>query len=309
MYNPPQGPPPSKSAAPNEATPYHDWQAIPDISRLPPPPSISHDYSPAANATKDESDRAATWCRHNPLWTARRLTPEQRQAIRSRNFVPVKPPSFLGDLISDTSTVGSWKCRTASSCPDSLLHTGLPIYSALSDSPRTADANTIYFEVKIVGIGRSHHHFLHKRQDEADSGLAIGFFAPPYPSFRLPGWQRGSLAVHSDDGRRYVADTHGGVDFTEPFKPGQTVGLGMTFRIPEKPPAYGEQAHLFDVEVFFTRDGKRIGEWDLHEERDELDEDVTGLEGECDLFPAVGVFGCCDFEVRFQERDWMYRPK
>ena len=310
MYNPPPGPPPNRPATPSEPPPYHDWQAIPDTARLPPPPSISHDYSPTANATKDESDRAAIWCRQYPLWTARLLTPDQLQAIRSQNFVPVNPPSYIGDLISNVSTAGTWKCRTSSSCPDSLLQTTLPIYSALSDSPLiTKRSKTIYFEAKILGMGRSHHYLHHKRQDEIDSGVAIGFFAPPYPSFRLPGWQRGSLAVHSDDGRRYVADTHGGIDFTEPFKPGQTLGLGMTFQIPDKPPAYGEQGHSLDVEVFFTRDGKRVGGWDLHEERDELDQDVRGLEGECDLFPAIGVFGGCDLEVRFHERDWMYRPK
>ena len=305
MYNPPS----NKTVGPSEPPPYHDWQAVPDTTRLPPPPSISYDYSPTANATKDESDRAAAWCRHNPLWTGRRLTSEQLGAIGSQNFLLVNPPSYIGELTSNTPTAGTWKCRTSSSCPDSLLQTTLPIYSALSDSPLiTEHSKIIYFEVKILELGRSSHLFHHKRQDEADSGIAIGFFAPPYPSFRLPGWQRGSLAVHSDDGRRYVVDTHGGIDFTEPFKPGQTVGLGMIFRIPDKPPTYGEQDRSLDVEVFFTRDGERVGGWDLHEERDQLDEDVKGLEGECDLFPAIGVFGSCDLEIRFHERDWMYRP-
>jgi hypothetical protein len=184
------------------------------------------------------------------------------------------------------------------------------MYSALSDSPLVTERQkTIYFEVKILGLGHTSHYFKQGRQSQIDAGIALGFFAPPYPTFRLPGWQRGSLGVHSDDGRRYVADTHGGIDFTDPFRLGETVGLGMTFRIPEKPPAYGEKGHPLDIEVFFTRNGKKVDGWDLHEERDRLDQDVQGLEGECDLFPAVGVFGGCDFEVRLQERDWLYHPK
>lgn len=168
---------------------------------------------------------------------------------------------------------------------------------------------TIYFEIKILGLGHTSHYFKQGRQSDIDSGVAIGFFAPPYPTFRLPGWQRGSLGVHSDDGRRYVADTHGGIDFTDPFGVGDTVGLGMTFRYPEKPPEYGQAGHQLDVNVFFTRNGKKVDGWDLHEERDRLDQDVSGLEGECDLFPAVGVFGGCDFEIKFHDRDLLYHPK
>jgi hypothetical protein len=187
----------------------------------------------------------------------------------------------------------------------------------------TERTKIIYFEVKIIGIGveglfekkpekkhglfsKMKHHELEPQNEEA--GVAVGFFAPPYPSFRLPGWQRGSLGVHSDDGRRYVNNTHGGIDFTRPFQSGETVGIGMTFRIPRNPPAYGIQGNLLDVNVFFTRNGKKAGEWDLHEEQDQLDQGVQGLEGEYDIFPAVGVFGGCDFEIVFKERDWLYTP-
>lgn len=192
------------------------------------------------------------------------------------------------------------------------MQTALPIYSAPADSPLiTEQTKTIYFEVKIIQFGEPASKFSRHRQEDVESGLAIGFFAPPYPSFRLPGWQRGSLGVHSDDGRRYVNDTDGGMDFTSPFKAGQVVGLGMTFKIPNHPPAYGERTVQLDAEVFFTRDGKKEGSWNLHEERDR-DADaqgVEGLEGQHDLFPAVGVFGAVQWEVRFQEQEWLYRPR
>jgi hypothetical protein len=276
---------------------------------------MSHDFSTGANATKDEADQAQQWCYFNPLWQARPLSLEQLSAIHSQNYMLVKPPSFNGETRQDNT--GAWVCHTRSPTKDSLIQTALPIYSAPADSPLVTErTKTIYFEVKITRFGehlpkpKSSFFSRHRHEEELDAGLAVGFFAPPYPTFRLPGWQRGSLGVHSDDGRRYVNDTHGGMDFTSPFKAGQTIGLGMTFKIPTNPPAYGEQGTKLDVEVFLTRDGKREGSWNLHEERDEQDDPhgIEGLEGQHDLFPAVGVFGAVEWEIRFLEREWLYRP-
>ena len=227
-----------------------------------------------------------------------------------QTFILVKPPSYIGDLLQRSPVPGLWQCRTSSKCPDSTLQTALPIYSALSHSPLATGApKTIYFEATLAGLGRSGSLAQQGRQAEIESGVAVGFAAPPYPGFRLPGWQRGSLAVHSDDGRRYVADAGGGVDFARPFRVGETLGIGMVFALPEAPPRYGQMGYRLDVRVFFTRGGEVVGGWDLHEERDLEDHDVGGLEGECDLFPVVGVFGGCDFEVKFLERDWLYHPK
>lgn len=170
----------------------------------------------------------------------------------------------------------------------------------------TRRPKTIYFELKILGIGHGGYSL-----SEADAGIAVGFVAPPYPTFRLPGWQRGSLGVHGDDGRKYVNDTYGGVDFTTAFQPGETVGIGMTFSLPKEPPSYGESqmGKVMDIDVFFTRNGQKEKGWDGNEELDERSEGGTmGLRGECDLFPAVGVFGGVDFEVFFHPSQWLYRP-
>jgi hypothetical protein len=117
--------------------------------------------------------------------------------------------------------------------------------------------------------------------------------------------------VHGDDGRRYVNDTFGGSDFTTAFKPGEVVGIGMTFSLPRNPPSYdqGQQGKVLDIEVFFTRNGVKEKTWDGNEELDERSEGGTmGLRGECDLFPAVGVFGGVDFEVRFGAESWLFNP-
>lgn len=99
-------------------------------------------------------------------------------------------------------------------------------------------------------------------------------------------------------------DSYGGKDFTHAFRRGDTVGIGMQYQLP----AYVGQKPR--CEVFFTRNGKRDGKWDLHEERDRNYEegDVTGLEGEHDLLAAVGCFGGVEFDVKFRREDWKFQP-
>jgi hypothetical protein len=112
------------------------------------------------------------------------------------------------------------------------------------------------------------------------------------------------LGIHSDDGRRYVGNTDGGVDFTTPFVAGETVGVGMVFRLAS---TYSEAGPKLDVEVFFTRNGKKQGGWDLNRDTDAEDEMTVGLQGDLDLFPAIGIFGPAEVEVNFGQGNWLYQ--
>ena len=129
----------------------------------------------------------------------------------------------------------------------------------------------------------------------------------------MPGWQRGSLAVHGDDGRKYINDSHGGKDFTSPFKEGETIGLGMTFSLPDSPPAYGSSRASgmnSNVEIILTRNGQKVNGWNLHEQLDAAtDLGVDGLDGQYDLYGALGVFGGVEFEIFFNSRDWLWQPR
>lgn len=285
---------------------------IPDTALLPPPPALTNDLSPTANASEAEGEAAFLWGKQNPLWRARSLPPVQMKAIHDSAHTLITPQGFTGQVFPQRNkNPGTWQAKSRPNTRDSCLQTSLPLYSALEDSPlQTERSKTIYFELHVVGFGSSRRQ---RTLEEADAGIAIGFFAPPYPGWRLPGWQRGSLAVHGDDGRRYVNDTFGGVDFTSPFKVGDTLGIGMTWKptVSDAPPTYGsgQRSQPLAVDVFFTRNGRRDGEWGLHEEMDaERSEGGTvGLDGDFDVFGAVGIFGAVEVEVRFNPKDWMFR--
>ena len=295
---PPPGPPPS------DPPPYHDWTVIPDTATLPPPPSVGHEQPYTNNADPDEAGRAHDWCNARLLLLSHQPLPTQVAAVRDGQINLIRPQEYKGDL--HQMSVGCWDGSTKANMRDACLLTSLPLYFASNDSPGyTGRPITIYFEVEIRStrpVGWNE-----------ESTLALGFCALPQPTWRLPGWERASLGVHSDDGHRYVNDPWGGKDFTAPFKPGDTIGLGMSMKVPDKPPEYNIDSSPPPirnmVEVFLTRNGKKDNAWDLNEELDnERDQPVDGLNGLYDLYGAVGVFGGVDFVVKFKREHWLWRP-
>ncbi|KAL9125267.1 MAG: hypothetical protein Q9217_005503 [Psora testacea] len=294
LDTPPQGPPP-----------YHDWTVIPDTALLPPPPSVGHESGIAGNADSHEADRAHDWCKRNPLVFPHQPTQAQAGAVEKGDVRLMKPKEYRGELLM--LSTGVWQGSTRAGSTDSCLLTSSPLYFAYTDSPtHTGHAKTIYFELEITSLGYG------SRTDE--SSIAIGYCAMPYPTWRMPGWERASLAVHSDDGHRYVNDTWGGKDFTTPFTAGDTVGIGMSFSLPENPPEYNvapEQSPLKNqVEIFFTRNGTKEGGWNLHEELDhETDQGIDGLDGLFDLYGAIGIFGGAEFRAYLRRDEWSWRPQ
>lgn len=299
-YAPPPGPPPSHGQSPK---PQHDWQtAVPDTALLPPPPNFfaGYDRSPANNASLDECEAGESWCREHPLYDPIPLTvttASTAAAAQSGQITVYAPPLYFGKggTLSQTGP-GLWRCHSARGVPDSCLATWPPLYQASAHSPVSTgqQRKIIYYEVRIIPEHASRH-------DDDEVSLAIGFAAPPYPAFRLPGWHRGSVAVHGDDGHKYVNDRWGGKDFATPFRRGETIGLGIEFAVRKEGGGLG-------VQVFLTRDGAETGRWDLHEETDkEQDLPVTGLEGYHDLCASVGCFEKVGFEIVFAPALWKWK--
>jgi hypothetical protein len=257
-FAPPPGPPPKGEAPPEYATLPADE----------PPPAFHglHLTSPTSNAPADLADAGWDFTDANPLSLPSHFTLDALDSIsRGEIGLAPPPPGFQGLITS--RGLGRIDVASQAGLPatDSCLVSALPLYAA---GYHYRKGKTAYFEVDVERMPR-------------DAAVAIGFVAVPYPGFRLPGWNRGSLGVHGDDGRRYVNDAFGGRDFTGPFREGERVGLGMRW------------AEDGTVEVWFTRQGKRVGGWRLDEHRDAREENdpLPGLDGASDVYAAVGIFG------------------
>ncbi|QVM09425.1 hypothetical protein D8B26_004087 [Coccidioides posadasii str. Silveira] len=305
-FSPPLGPPPHPGAT-SFSQPDHNWQAIPDPADLPPPPAHAYLYSNTGNATEEDAERAHAFCDNTPLTLPVGPLPEVYQAAQRASFRPVKPSEYNGSLSVPSN--GRWEGRTTIGNPDCIIWTDHPMYFARENSPLVTECSkTIYFEVTLRKLSGG--------TPTQTPGFSIGYVAQPYPTWRSPGWERGSLGVFSDDGCRFINDSWGGKEFTTEFAIGETVGLGMKFyRVGEtpfgvapQPPAVDGELNSFAVEVFFTRNGKLAGKWNLHEEVDAEQGSLEGLEGDFDLHGAIGLFGGVEFEACFDPSGWKWSP-
>ncbi|KAI1620247.1 hypothetical protein EDD37DRAFT_653844 [Exophiala viscosa] len=283
---PPQ--PPAEANPP----PYQNWMTVEDTSLLPPPPPLPEDTSPTNNASYDDAAQAHAWCAQHPLYTPSKPSPDIHALAQKGHFTLTRPPPSLIDdphqftLHQDPPT--KWYiCTGSEDQSDCMFLTDIPSYFAATDNPLLTN--------RPFRMSYTIHIKAMSFEDEPVSGIAIGFAAKPYPPWRLPGWHRASLAVHGDDGRRFMNDPWGGRDFVEGFQPGQSITVGMTFST--TPLGAGK----VKTTAWLTRKG-RTREWAIDEQRDQRDEGVDGLMGEGDLYPAIGVFGGVQFDVEFHPR-------
>ena len=108
--------------------------------------------------------------------------------------------------------------------------------------------------------------------------VAVGLATKPYPSFRLPGWSRHSVAYFASDGFKshnypFTASSYGA-----PLNEGDVLGVGYR-------PRTGT--------VFFTRNGRK------------MDDAYTGLQ-RLNLFPIIGANGPCTIHVNLGQAGFVF---
>ncbi|KAG0249626.1 Rsp5p-dependent ubiquitination, sorting of cargo proteins at the multivesicular body [Actinomortierella ambigua] len=129
--------------------------------------------------------------------------------------------------------------------------------------PLPKQQEVYYWEVKMF-------------EKSPNTTVAVGVSTKPYPTTRLPGWNRHSVAYFSN-GLKYYNAPWSGMSYGPPMYEGDVVGCGYR-------PRTGT--------VFFTRNGKR------------LEDAYTGLR--YNLFPTVGATGPCVLHVNFGQSGFVF---
>ncbi|KAK4052343.1 Protein ssh4 [Microbotryomycetes sp. JL201] len=110
------------------------------------------------------------------------------------------------------------------------------------------------------------------------TNVAIGLATKPYPSFRLPGWNKFSVAYFSADGFKCHSYPFTAQSYGQPLAEGDVLGVGYR-------PRTGT--------VFFTRNGKK------------LEDAYLGL-NKHNLFPTVGADSACSVHVNFGQAGFVF---
>ncbi|KAF9933792.1 Rsp5p-dependent ubiquitination, sorting of cargo proteins at the multivesicular body [Linnemannia zychae] len=140
-----------------------------------------------------------------------------------------------------------------------------PVASVQTNLPLPKQQEVYYWEVKMF-------------EKSPRTTVAIGVATKPYPSTRLPGWNRHSVGYFSNNGQKYCNSLWSGVSFGPPYFEGDVIGCGYRPR---------------NGTIFFTRNGKRI------------DDAYTGY-GRTNLFPTVGATGPCVLHVNFGQSGFVF---
>ncbi|OCF33865.1 endosome protein [Kwoniella heveanensis BCC8398] len=152
----------------------------------------------------------------------------------------------------------------------------------LSDGPgmpaREGGGNNVMANLPLPKLNEVYYWEVKMYEKPANTEVAIGLATKPYPSFRLPGWNKNSVAYFASDGFKshnypFTASSYG-----PPLAEGDVLGVGYR-------PRTGT--------VFFTRNGRK------------MDDAYTGLQ-RLNLFPIVGANGPCTIHVNLGQAGFVF---
>lgn len=195
---------------------------------------------------------------------------EQVKLSLGLNWIPEEDTLMDVDSVED-----DWYClhdvRLNGQVLEYIGHGETILDVGLAQAKTPLNTQSHYFEIEITDPGEN-------------CFIAIGLTEKNYPKNRLPGWDKGSIAYHADDGKVFIGCGVGEV-FGPKCHKGDTMGCGIFFPQNYEVNGYGandtsgssscddetaysdsesathepqKQSSRF-VEVFFTRNGKMVG--------------------------------------------------
>ena len=145
-------------------------------------------------------------------------------------------------------------------------------------APREGGGNSVMANLPLPKVNEVYYWEVKLYDKAPNTEVAIGLATKPYPSFRLPGWSRYSVAYFASDGFKshnypFTASSHG-----PPLNEGDVLGVGYR-------PRTGT--------VFFTRNGRK------------MEDAYAGLQ-RFNLFPVVGANGPCTLHVNLGQAGFVF---
>jgi hypothetical protein len=143
--------------------------------------------------------------------------------------------------------------------------------------PDPASASSVQSNLPLPKLNEVYYWEVKMFDLPVSTNVAIGLATKPYPSFRLPGLNRHSIAYHSngDKSHNYPFTAQ---SFGSPLKEGDVLGVGYR-------PRSGT--------VFFTRNGRK------------MEDAFTGL-NRWNLFPIIGADGPCSVHVNLGQAGFVF---
>lgn len=152
----------------------------------------------------------------------------------------------------------------------------------LADGPgmaiREGGGNTVLANLPIPKLNEVYYWEAKMYEKPAGTEVVVGLATKPYPSFRLPGWNKVSIGYFSSDGFKCHNYPFTASSLGPPLAEGDVLGVGYR-------PRTGT--------VFFTRNGKKF------------EDSYTGLNG-FNLFPAIGANGACSVHVNLGQSGFVF---
>ncbi|KAL1936642.1 hypothetical protein VTP01DRAFT_776 [Rhizomucor pusillus] len=188
--------------------------------------------------------------RHPPDSIPTDITPPQYISIQEKGV-----SAFEFEWEPDANCFVAGRTEIQFSYGESCVQTNLPL-------PRNQEV--YYWEAKMFDLPRT-------------TTVSVGVATKPYPSWRLPGWNRYSIGYFSNNGCKHFSSPFHGKPYGLTYTHGDVIGVGYRHRTGT---------------IFFTRNGRK------------LEDAYTGLRW--NLFPTIGANGPCEIHVNLGQMGFVF---
>ncbi|KAI6153540.1 SPRY-domain-containing protein [Pisolithus tinctorius] len=214
-------------------------------------------------------------------WLESVAEPVRREYLRAKDYQLQYPPNSqptditLSQFVSiQEKGVAAWSFE-----PDDLTINSLLVHARteITFLPDPATASSVQSNLPLPKLNEVYYWEVKMFDLPETTTVAVGLATKPYPAFRLPGFNRHSVAYHSNGDRcyNYPFTT---TSFGSPLKEGDVLGVGYR-------PRSGT--------VFFTRNGRKM-------------EDAFVGFNRFNLFPTIGADGPCSVHVNLGQAGFVF---